>query len=66
MDIETFGRPYRIAGSVEKRDAATGELISIDPDQTVWYEADGTEIADPDRIAELEAGTAGRERKQDE
>jgi hypothetical protein len=61
MDIETFGRPFRIAGHVEKRDAETGELIAIDADETAWYEADGTAVTDPARIAELEAGvSAGR------
>jgi hypothetical protein len=66
MDMDTFGRPYRIAGFVEKRDAATGELIAVDHDESTWYEADGTPVTDSARIAELEAGTAGRERKQTE
>jgi hypothetical protein len=62
MDIETFGRPFRIAGHVEKRDAETGELISIDADETQWFEADGSLVTDAARIAELEAGvSAGRE-----
>lgn len=66
MDIESVGRPIRIAGFVEKTDSETGALISVDHDATTWYEADGSEVTSPERIAELEAGIAEREKEATE
>lgn len=66
MEIDSLGRPFRVSGFVEKRDAATGELLAVDHDLSTWYEPDGTEVTDPERIAELEAGVAERQKEGNE
>ncbi len=52
--LETITSPYRVATKLEKR--REGEP---DPYETLttatWFEADGSEITDTERIAALEA-----------
>ena len=48
-------RPYRVDLRVDKSD---GPPVVV---PGVWHEADGTEVEDEDRIAELEARVKARE-----
>jgi hypothetical protein len=54
---DTHGSPYREAIRIVKY-SSEGAYQRGEPEEVVervtWYEADGTEITDPERIAELE------------
>ena len=58
--LDVIKQPYRIQFTIEKR--REGET---EPYETVsessWHEADGTEITDPNRIAELDAAQRRKE-----
>jgi len=55
--FEGITRPYRVSIAVKKYNNG-GLREGRDPDEVVtidqWYEVDGSEITDPDRIQELE------------
>jgi hypothetical protein len=58
MTADTIGAPHKITIRVDKHfDGDT----SHDPDETVevaqWFEADGSEVTDPARVAQLEASS---------
>ena len=56
------GRPFRVDVGVEKYDGAVeGEPVETVTVRAGWYEADGTPITDPDRIADLDERVASRE-----
>ncbi len=54
-------RPYRVDTTVEKWDGdPVGPPVEIARAPSRWFEADGTEIDDLARVAELEALVAAR------
>lgn len=53
--IESIQSPCRIQLTVTKRKADDPAYRLVEADEPTWHEPDGTEITDPERIAELEA-----------
>lgn len=59
---DTFGVPHKVQTRVDKyhggdTDREPNEVVEIES----WHEADGSVVADPDRIAELEERINGKE-----
>ena len=59
---DTIAAPYKVAFTLEKytQREPDGNPDAVEGSEQ-WYEADGTEISDPARVAELEAGIARQE-----
>lgn len=63
-DIDTPSVPYKMQAMMEKWDSEEDYRAGLPPiveERSTWHEADGTEVTDPDRIAELEAIIAQKE-----
>ena len=58
--LDVIQHPFRIQTTLEKRREGESEPYEV-VSESSWHEADGTEITDPDRIAELEAAQQRKE-----
>ena len=60
-ETEQIGRPIKIAITVDKYRESDSSYHVVEIDDPVWFDVDGSEITDPARIAELDAGVAQRQ-----
>jgi hypothetical protein len=61
---ENFDRPIKVQFGIRELDPITREEIANRQTEGKWFDTDGSEITDPARIEELEAGVASGEQTE--